>query len=24
LQVRVARALPVLRKCLEKKGWTGE
>lgn len=24
LQVRVARALPVLRKCLERKGWTGE
>jgi RNA polymerase sigma-70 factor, ECF subfamily len=24
LQVRVARALPVLRRCLERKGWTGE
>lgn len=24
LQVRVARALPILRRCLEKKGWTGE
>ena len=24
LQVRVARALPKLRRCLEKKGWTGE
>lgn len=24
LQVRVARALPVLRQCLERKGWTGE
>ncbi|HEX2689737.1 MAG TPA: RNA polymerase sigma factor [Kofleriaceae bacterium] len=24
LQVRVARALPVLRRCLEKKGWSGE
>jgi RNA polymerase sigma-70 factor, ECF subfamily len=24
LQVRVARALPILLRCLEKKGWTGE
>jgi len=24
LQVRVARALPVLRRCLKRKGWTGE
>jgi RNA polymerase sigma-70 factor (ECF subfamily) len=24
LQVRVARALPILRRCLEEKGWTGE
>jgi RNA polymerase sigma-70 factor (ECF subfamily) len=24
LQMRVARALPILRRCLEKKGWTGE
>ena len=24
LQVRVARALPVLRRCLERKGWSGE